>query len=109
MIVVTGELAVDPVRRAELLAARGLPNALKTRQEPGCLELHVFADPHDAGVIRFFERWDDDAALQAHFRILEAERERGETNPNLNGIIRDAKMYRYEVASHGPFEPPPHE
>jgi quinol monooxygenase YgiN len=42
--------------------------ARKSREEPGCLDYTVCADPDEAGRIFVFERWASDDDLAEHFR-----------------------------------------
>lgn len=39
----------------------------ETRKEPGCQVYAFSVDVNDATMVRIFERWDDMAALEAHF------------------------------------------
>ena len=39
-----------------------------SRAETGCLDYTVAADPHQAGRLIVFERWDDEQHLVEHFR-----------------------------------------
>lgn len=41
--------------------------ALASREEPGCLDYVVTADPHEAGRVVVFERWASEDDLRAHF------------------------------------------
>jgi len=66
MLIVAAELTVEPG------AADGVRDALtamenETRKESGCQAYAFSVDVSDASVIRIFERWDDMAALEAHF------------------------------------------
>ena len=66
-IFITGTIAIEPDRRARLLAAIG-PLVQATReQEPGCLEYAFTADTVEDDRIVVLERWHDQAALAAHF------------------------------------------
>lgn len=40
----------------------------KSRAEDGCIAYSYALDVEDAGLIRVFEEWRDEAALQAHFK-----------------------------------------
>jgi quinol monooxygenase YgiN len=40
----------------------------KSRAEDGCIAYSYAVDVEDAGLIRVFEEWRDEAALQAHFK-----------------------------------------
>ena len=42
--------------------------AVASREEAGCLDYVVCADPEDAGRIVVFERWASEADLTEHFR-----------------------------------------
>ena len=42
--------------------------AQHSRAEPGCLDYLVSADPHSAGRIIIFERWQSEQDLVEHFR-----------------------------------------
>ena len=68
MLIVTGSIAaradtIDELRRASL------EHVARSRGEPGCLEHGVAADVNDGLRLVFFERWEDRAALDAHFKV----------------------------------------
>lgn len=68
MLIVTGSIAaradtIDELRHASL------EHVARSRGEPGCLEHGVAADVNDALRLVFFERWEDHAALDAHFQV----------------------------------------
>lgn len=42
--------------------------AAASREEPGCLDYVVTADPEQAGRVVVFERWTSEVELAAHFR-----------------------------------------
>ena len=68
MIIVTGTIharldTLDELRRLSL------EHVARSRAEPGCLEHGVAADVNDGLRLVFFERWEDRAALDAHFRV----------------------------------------
>ncbi len=66
MLIVAGTLQVDPDHRDAMFASL-VPMIEATRAEPGC-QAYVFSpDPDDPGLVHVFERWDDQAALDAHF------------------------------------------
>ncbi|MDQ3934274.1 MAG: antibiotic biosynthesis monooxygenase [Actinomycetota bacterium] len=66
MIVVTAHARIKPEARDEAIAA-----AAKMRdasvQEPGCQEYGFWFAFDDPNRLLVFERWDDQAALDAHF------------------------------------------
>ena len=68
MLIVTGSIAaradtIDELRRASL------EHVARSRAEPGCLEHGVTLDVNDGLRLVFFERWEDRAALEAHFKV----------------------------------------
>ena len=67
-IVIAGWIDVDPASRDEVVE-RSVPLQRSTRDdEPGCSAYVFAADPAVAGRIHVYERWDDAAALDAHFQ-----------------------------------------
>ncbi len=71
MIIVSGTFQVDPLRRDEFLGERH--EAMRSsRAEAGCLEYTFSADPLDAGRVLLFERWESQAALDAHLVRIRA-------------------------------------
>ncbi|MEL7207280.1 MAG: putative quinol monooxygenase [Actinomycetota bacterium] len=66
MIVVSGEIELDPADRDAAIAATESVVAA-TLQEEGCLTYGFWADPTDPGRFRVFEEWETEAALLAHF------------------------------------------
>ena len=68
MLVVTGSIqarldSIDELRRLSL------EHVARSRAEPGCLEHGVAVDANDGLRLVFFERWEDRAALEAHFKV----------------------------------------
>lgn len=66
MLIVAGTIEVDPDHRDAMLAAVA-PMVTATRAERGCRAYAFSPDPDDPGLVRLFELWDDQAALDAHF------------------------------------------
>lgn len=65
MVIVGGIFEVEPDQRDEFVASRH--ESMRTsRAEPGCLEYVVGADPIEPGRVVLFERWADQASLDAH-------------------------------------------
>jgi quinol monooxygenase YgiN len=65
MLIVAGTFEVDPKQRDEFIAAR--INSMRTaRSEAGCLDYVLSADPVDASRVVLFEKWENQAALDAH-------------------------------------------
>ncbi|MBU1041192.1 MAG: antibiotic biosynthesis monooxygenase [Proteobacteria bacterium] len=64
-ITLLAELAfAEPVAETELLALAAVVGA--TRQEPGCQEYAAHVHAEDPKRVLFYERWQDQAALDAH-------------------------------------------
>jgi quinol monooxygenase YgiN len=69
MVIVAGHFVVDPADQAAFVAGR--VEAMRvTREEPGCLEYVMAADPLDPTRVVLYERWADQAALDAHLALL---------------------------------------
>jgi quinol monooxygenase YgiN len=98
MIIIAGTFEVDPDRRDEFLALRA-PGLAATRDEPGCLDYVMSADPVRANVVYLLERWEDDAALAQHFEIIKARS--AEPDPTA-GMILGVDVLKYDIASSGP-------
>jgi quinol monooxygenase YgiN len=65
MIVVHASVPVDPERREEALD-RVEDLLAETRAEEGVIDYRAATDLDDSNVVRFFERYEDEAALEAH-------------------------------------------
>ncbi|MFT3852707.1 MAG: putative quinol monooxygenase [Ilumatobacteraceae bacterium] len=72
MIVVGGTFDVDPAQRDAFLAER-VAMMRRSRAEHGCLEYTFAADPAEPGRVVLFERWTDQAALDAHLAALRSD------------------------------------
>ena len=71
MIIVTGLVKVraDALDRALEIS---LEHVCRSRTEPGCLAHSVHQDVEDPLTLFFFEQWEDDAAVTAHFAVPES-------------------------------------
>lgn len=69
MLIVSGVFVVDPQDREEFLAQR-VASMTATRQEAGCYEYVMSADPVDPTRVMLYERWEDQASLDAHMAGL---------------------------------------
>lgn len=71
MIIVGGRFEVDPEQRDAFLAERH--QLMRTsRSEDGCLEYTFAADPLEPSRVILFERWENQAALDAHLAAISA-------------------------------------
>ncbi len=71
MIIVTGRATARPEQLDEALRV-SLEHVRRSRTEPGCLEHSVHQDVEDRNTLVFFEQWEDQAALSAHFAVPES-------------------------------------
>lgn len=71
MIVVTGAITAKPETVAEMTRA-ALEHVQRSRKEPGCISHDVGVDAGDKLRLMFLERWEDAAALKAHFALPES-------------------------------------
>lgn len=93
MIIVSGWIRVRPDQRERMLAESAQAMRLARRSE-GCLAFVVAADPLEEDLVNVYERWDNEAALQA-FRGAGPD-------ADLRDMIVGAEVQRYEIASVGP-------
>ena len=100
MLVIHATFPVDPDSRDEALEhARTL--AERSRDEDGVIDYRVTTDAEDPNVLRFFERYEDEAAFGAHaetehFQEFEA------ALPDL--LAGDPEVTRFDVDSASPVE-----
>jgi hypothetical protein len=69
VVIVAGSFEIKPEDREEFLVGR-LDSMRASRGEPGNLEYTMSADPIDAGRVVLFERWEDQASLDAHLAAI---------------------------------------
>ena len=67
-----------------------------SRAEDGCIEYSYAEDVAEPGLIRVFEAWRDQAALDAHFRTAHMAAWRGHW-PEFG--VSDRRLFAYETAS----------
>lgn len=102
MMIVQGVFRVGPDERADYLA-HAEETMRVSRQESGCLEYVLAADPIDPGRIILSERWQSRADLDAHARGLAARRREAAARGDASGpeaISREITVF--EVASATP-------
>jgi quinol monooxygenase YgiN len=98
MLIVAGEIEVDPAKREQAIAAaREVMEA--TRREPGCRSYVFSADLADPGRFRVFEEWESQAALDAHF----GSPHMAVFQKQVGGLgVRSMRIQKYEIAKVGP-------
>jgi quinol monooxygenase YgiN len=65
VVIVGGSFEVEPEQREAFLASR-LDAIRSSRAEAGCLDYSLMPDPIEPGRVVLYERWADQAALDAH-------------------------------------------
>jgi quinol monooxygenase YgiN len=98
MIVIAGNVSLDPAQREKAVAAAS-EMMRDTRTEPGCISYTFSADLEVPGRFLIFEEWESDEALRAHFAAPHMAR----FQKAAGGLgVREMKVQRYEVAKVGP-------
>jgi quinol monooxygenase YgiN len=97
MLVVAGPIHIDPSKQSEAEAAfEEMRNA--TLSEPGCIEYQAYISRSEPGVFFMFEKWRDQAALDAHFTSPHMAR----FGQALGGLgVRGMDVKKYKVSSEG--------
>ena len=96
MVIVGGSFEVEPDQREAFVASRH-EAMKKSRAEPGCLEYTVAADPVEPGRVVLFERWVDQAALDAHIAGIR------QAPPAAGGVApKSASILVYDIAGERP-------
>ena len=97
-LIIAGTVRVPPENiaafRPHMLAMLGASQA-----EDGCHEYSYAVDVADPGLIRIFEAWRDQAALDAHFQTPHMATWRSHW-PAFG--VSDRKLFAYETASERP-------
>jgi quinol monooxygenase YgiN len=89
MLIIAGNLKVDPAYRALFLAVNA-DVVIQARQTTGCLDFVQAADPIDDGRINIYERWDAEDDLLAF---------RGAGQPTIDSPpILSADVKRYLIS-----------
>ena len=95
MLIVAGTVRV-PAQRLDAFRPHMSQMLAASRAEDGCLDYSYAEDVTDPGLIRVFERWRDQAALDAHFSTPHMARWRAAW-PAFG--VSDRRLFAYEVAS----------
>ncbi len=90
MIIVSGQLHVDPAERDAYVEGTRAVIEL-ARAAPGCIDFHVTADPLEPGRINVFEQWESVENVEA-FRGSGPSDEQG-------AAILAAAVFQHVVAS----------
>lgn len=94
MLIVAGAFTLDPSERDAFIAGRR-DSMRATRDEPGCLEYVMAADPLDETRVVLFERWADQASFDGHMAVIAAaERPAGPAPKGMSVEIYDISGVR---------------
>ena len=97
-LIVAGVIRTPP-ENLERLRPHMLAMLAASRAEAGCLEYAYAEDVADRGLIRVFEVWRDQAALDAHFQTPHMAEWRSHW-PQFG--VSDRRLFAYEIASERP-------
>jgi len=95
MIIIAGTVRVPP-RNLEALRPHQDAMLAASRAEDGCITYSYAVDVQDHGLIRVFEVWRDQAAVDAHFKAPHMTAWRA-ANAELG--VFERRLSLYEVAS----------
>lgn len=90
---------MKPEHRDRLLAELGKDASGSERNEPGCLMFNVAQDDADPNVLRLFEVYRDDAAVDAHVATPHFQR--------FAEVTKDWHVRPFEVVTTTVLYPPP--
>ena len=97
-LIVAGTVRVPP-QNLDGLRPHMAAMLAASRAEDGCLDYAYAEDVAEPGLIRVFERWRDQAALDAHFQT--ATWPPGARSGPASGVS-ERRLFAYEVASERP-------
>jgi quinol monooxygenase YgiN len=66
MMIITGDLLIkDGSMQLAMQACQ--KHIAHSRTEPGCISHNVYRDPENGSRLFFYEQWEDQASIDAHF------------------------------------------
>jgi quinol monooxygenase YgiN len=98
MLVIAGTVRVPPEALPRFLP-KMLAMLSASRAEDGCIEYSYAEDVAEPGLIRVFEAWRDQAAIEAHFQTPHMAEWRAAW-PAFG--VSDRRLFAYEVAQQRP-------
>lgn len=99
MVIVQGELRLHPEDRDRFVSGAAKSMAA-TRQEQGCLEYVMAADPLDHGRVVLSERWESQEDLNRHAKVVAARRtEAAAQDAGAAPTVLSREITVYQVAS----------
>jgi quinol monooxygenase YgiN len=97
IVIVQGEFAVDPNERDRFVEASA-EGMRSSREEDGCLEYVIAADPLDPGRAVLSERWESMDHLQQHLDRQQTAARSADSRP----VPRSVEITLFEVATARP-------
>ncbi|HPA37188.1 MAG TPA: putative quinol monooxygenase [Phenylobacterium sp.] len=94
-LIIAGTVRV-PAENLERFRPHMLAMLAASRAEDGCIEYSYAEDVAEPGLIRVFEAWRDQAALDAHFQTAHMAEWRSHW-PSFG--VSDRRLFAYETAS----------
>lgn len=91
MIVVAGEIHIDPNNREAAIPA-AVEMMAETHKEHGCIHYRFYADLEDPGRFHVYEEWESLAALEAHFETAHMAAWRAKL-AEIGVVKRDVKRF----------------
>jgi quinol monooxygenase YgiN len=101
MVILQGVFTVNPDDREQFLQA-SIEGMRSSRQEEGCLEYVIAADPLDPGRVVLSERWESSEHLQQHLQGQSTRRDDSAQDGNARPAPLSFEITVYEVASSRP-------
>ncbi len=71
MIIITATIPTTSANR-NAVTALCIEHSRRSRAEPGCIAHHIHADCEDPNRLFYYEQWQDEAAVIAHFTLVES-------------------------------------
>ena len=93
-VIVQGSFVLDPKERDRFVAT-SIEGMRSSRQEDGCLEYVMAADPLDPGRAVLSERWESMDHLQTHL----SQQRKAPTGAEARPVPSSVELTLYEVAS----------
>ncbi len=97
-LIIAGTVRVPP-ENLEAFRPHMMAMLTASRAEDGCYEYSYAVDVADPGLVRIYEAWRDQAALDAHFQTPHMATWRSHW-PAFG--VSDRKLFAYETASERP-------
>lgn len=93
MLIIAGKLYVEPDSREEYLASFE-ETIRQARNQPGCLDCVLAADPVEAGRVNQFEQWESEDHFASWQAVVEP--------PSPATEVLDTDVKKYEISASGP-------